>query len=80
LRTERKEVRTMEAILTEITVSSGVLLSALAALVLAFGGILLGYLADQEKAGKRFFWTESSVPGPELRTFLPKEVEMRHAA
>lgn len=70
----------MEGILTELIITPGVYLSAVALLALAFGGILLGYLADQEKAGKRFFWTESTLPGPELRTFLPKEVAMRHAA
>ncbi|MFI5179917.1 MAG: hypothetical protein ACHQPI_00820 [Thermoanaerobaculia bacterium] len=70
----------MEGILTEIIITPGVFLSAVALLAFAFGGILLGYLSDLEKAGKRFFWTESTVPGPELRTFLPKEVEMRRAA
>lgn len=70
----------MEGILTEFTVSPGVFLSALGVLVFAFGGILLGRLADLERAGKRFFWTEQSVPGPEQRTFLPDEVALRRAA
>ncbi|MFI5179915.1 MAG: hypothetical protein ACHQPI_00810 [Thermoanaerobaculia bacterium] len=70
----------MEAILPELEIGLGVCLSALALVVLAFGGILMGHLADLEKAGKRFFWTESPVPGPELRTFLPREVEILHAA
>jgi hypothetical protein len=79
LHPERKEVRTMEAINPELIVGTGVFLSALAILVLAFGGILLGHLADQEKAGKRFFWTESSPSEPELAIFLPKEVAMHRA-
>ena len=70
----------MEAILPELEIGLGVSLSALALVVLAFGGILMGHLADLEKAGKRFFWTESPVPGPELRVFLPREVEILHAA
>ena len=37
------------------------------------------YVAMREKAGKRFFWTDSSLPEPELGTFLPKDVGIRHA-
>lgn len=71
----------MEAILTDyLVLGSGVFLSALVLLLLAIGGVLLGYLADEEKAGKRFFWTESSPPEAELRDFLPREVAVRHAA
>ncbi len=70
----------MEGILTEITVGPGVLLAALALLVMAVEGILLGSLADKEKAGKRFFWTESSSPESELANFLPGDVGMRRAA
>ena len=69
----------MEAILADyLILESGVFLSSLIVLVLAIGGILLGYLADQQKAGKRFFWTESSLPEAELRDFLP--VGVGHAA
>jgi uncharacterized membrane protein len=65
----------MEAILVDyLVLESGVFLSALVLLLLAIGGVVLGYLADQEKAGKRFFWTESSLPEAELRDFLPREV------
>ena len=70
----------MEGILLELENGMGVSVTALAIVVLAFGGILMGHLADMEKAGKRFFWTESPVPGPELRTFLPRDVEIPHAA
>jgi hypothetical protein len=70
-----REVRTMEAILADyLVLESGVFLSSLVLLVLAIGGILMGYLADQQKAGKRFFWTESSLPEAELRDFLPAGV------
>ncbi len=64
----------MEAILPELTVSPGVFISALALLVFAFGGVLLGYLADEQKAGKRFFWSDAPLPEPELKEFLPKGV------
>jgi hypothetical protein len=65
----------MEAILADyLVLESGVFLSSLVLLVLAIGGILMGYLADQQKAGKRFFWTESSLPEAELRDFLPAGV------
>jgi len=70
----------MEGILTEITVGSEVFLAALSLLVLVVGGILLGRLADEEKAGKRFFWTEASPAEPELADFLPKDVGLRRAA
>jgi hypothetical protein len=70
----------MEAILADyLVLESGVFLSALVLLVLAIGGVLLGHLADQQKAGKRFFWTESSLPEAELREFLPKGVGVLHA-
>ena len=70
----------MEGIHTEITVGPGVILASLALLVTAVEGILLGSLADKEKAGKRFFWTESSSPDAELANFLPADVGMRRAA
>ena len=70
----------MEGIITEITVGQGVFLAALALLVFAVEGILLGSLADKEKAGKRFFWTESSPSDSELANFLPREVGLRRAA
>ncbi len=64
----------MEAILPELVVGTGVFISALVLLVLAFGGVVLGHLADQQRIGKRFFWTDSSLPEPELAPFLPKGV------
>jgi hypothetical protein len=70
----------MEGILTELTIGPGVLMAALALLVFALEGILLGSLADKEKAGKRFFWTESSPSEPEQVSFLPSNVGMRRAA
>ena len=42
--------------------------------VLAFGGILMGHIGELQKAGKRFFWTETSLQDPELGIFLPKGV------
>jgi hypothetical protein len=64
-----EEVRTMEAIF----------LSVLVLLLFVIGGFLVNHLADQEKAGKRFFWTESSLPEAELRDFLPRGVGRLHA-
>jgi hypothetical protein len=66
---DEKEVRTMEAIF----------LSVLVLLLFVIGGFLVNHLADQEKAGKRFFWTESSLPEAELRDFLPRGVGRLHA-
>ena len=77
---ERKEVRKMEGIITDFAVSPGVVVSTVALLVFVLEGILLGRLADLEKAGKRFFWTESSPAEAELSNFLPKEVALRRAA
>ena len=71
----------MEGILIDnLVVNSGVFLSALVVLLFAIGGVLVGYLSDVEKAGKRFFWTESSPPEAELRDFLPPEVAGLHRA
>jgi hypothetical protein len=71
----------MEAILESyLVLESAVFLSALVLLLLAVGGVVLGYLADQQKAGKRFFWTESSPPEAELRDFLPRGVGVLHTA
>ncbi|HEX7580532.1 MAG TPA: hypothetical protein VF580_11075 [Thermoanaerobaculia bacterium] len=71
----------MEAILTDyLVLGSGAFFSALVLLALSFGGVLLGYLSEMEKAGKRFFWTESSPPEAELRDFLPREVTSLHRA
>ena len=64
----------MEAILPELTVGVGVFISALVLLVLAFGSVLLGHFADEQKIGKRFFWSDSPLPEPELKPFLPKGV------
>ncbi len=64
----------MEAILPELVVGTGVFISALVLLVFAFGGIVLGHLADQQRIGKRYFWTDASLPEPELAPFLPKGV------
>lgn len=55
-------------------------LSVLVLLLFAIGGVLVSHLADKEKAGKQFFWTESSPPEAELRAFLPREVTVLHAA
>ncbi len=70
----------MEGIFAELEIGLGTSVTALAFLVLAFGGILMGHLADLQKAGKRFFWTEAPVPGPDLRAFLPKELQLLKAA
>lgn len=68
----------MEGMLTEYVVSSGVLLSALALLVLVFGGALLGRLAEEERRGKRFFWAE--WPLPESEPHVPAQRDAMRAA
>jgi hypothetical protein len=79
IRSERKEVRTMEGILIEtVALESGVFLSALALLVLVFGGVLLGRLAEEERTGKRFFWAE--WPLPESEPHVPAELDAMRAA
>ncbi len=56
-----------------------IFLSVLVLLLFVIGGFLVNHLADQEKAGKRFFWTESSLLEAELRDFLPRGVGRLHA-
>jgi hypothetical protein len=68
----------MEGILTDIMVSSGVLLSILALLAIVVGGILLGRLAEEEKKGKEFHWAE--WPLPESESDIPAEGLARRAA
>lgn len=71
----------MEGILTEtFTTGAGVFMSALAILVLAFAGVLLGHLAEEEKTGKRFYWAEWPLPGEEPTASLPEERATLHAA
>ncbi len=70
----------MEGIITDLAVGPGVVVATVAVLAFVLEGILLGRLADLEKAGKRFFWTESSPAEPELANFLPKQVTMPRAA
>ena len=53
-------------------------LIVLGLLLFAIGGVFVSHLADEQKAGRQFFWTESSPPEAELRVFLPREV--LHAA
>jgi hypothetical protein len=55
-------------------------LTILAVLLIAIAWVLVSHLADKEKIGKRFFWTEVSLPEAELRDFLPKGVGAPHAA
>lgn len=69
----------MEGILIEYGVlGSGVFLSALTLLVLVFGGVLLGRLAEEERTGKRFFWAE--WPLPESEPHVPEEFDAQRAA
>jgi hypothetical protein len=68
----------MEAILSEMTVGAGVLLSALALLVAVIGAILLGRLEGEEKTGRRFSWAE--WPLPETEPLVPREDQALRAA
>jgi len=70
----------MEGIILDVVVAeSAVFLSGIVLLLFGLGAILMGYLADQQRAGKRFFWVESSLPEPELSNFLPKGVGIHRA-
>jgi len=69
----------MEAILPNLVVDMGAFFVALVILLFAFGGVLLGHLADQQKIGKRFFWSDVALAEPELAPFLPKGVGVRRA-
>jgi hypothetical protein len=70
----------MEGIITGLAVGPGVVVATVALLVFVLEGIFLGRLADLERAGKRFFWTESSPAEPELANFLPRQETLRRAA
>ncbi|HEU5249628.1 MAG TPA: hypothetical protein VFW15_06535 [Thermoanaerobaculia bacterium] len=67
----------MESILTDyLVLESGAFLGALALLVVVFGGVLLGCLADEERTGKWFSWAE--WPHPESEA--PARGEVQRAA
>jgi hypothetical protein len=69
----------MESILTDyLVLESGAFLGALALLVLAVGGVLLGRIADEERTGKWLSWAEWPLPGAEPG--VPGEGEARRAA
>lgn len=55
----------MEGTLIQYVASAGDLLTGITLLVLVFGGVLLGRLAEDEKMGKRFFWAEWPLPESE---------------
>lgn len=63
----------IETFVSPVTVLSGLVLLAIGAV-----GILLGYLADEEKSGKRIFWAES--PFTDVGEAPAEEVRYRRAA
>jgi hypothetical protein len=46
-------------------------------LAVVVGVVLFGYMAEEEKAGRRFYWAEWPIPGTEETSF---EEELRLAA
>ena len=41
-------------------------------LAVAVGGVLFGYMAEEEKAGRRLYWAEWPIPGTEETSFEEK--------
>ncbi len=70
----------MEGAIYEIgaTVSGFVSLASFVLLVLAVSGIFFGYMAEEEKSGRRLYWAE--WPLPETEEALPENVVRIRAA
>ena len=64
----------MEGILLDVEAFASpiTLLLGLVLLAIGVGGILLGYMSDEEKSGKRIFWAES--PFTDVSEAPPAEV------
>lgn len=62
----------------ETAVSAFVSLSAFVLLVLSVAGICFGYMAEEEKSGRRLYWAE--WPLPETERALPANVVRLRAA
>ena len=70
----------MEGIILELealtTPLAGIV--GLSLLAVVFGIVMLGYTAEEEKAGRRLYWAEWPIPGSEAPS--PEEEEFRLAA
>ena len=69
----------MEGILLELEVLSSPwsIVAGSALLAIAAAAALLGYTAEEERAGRRLFWAEWPIPESEAP---PREEELRLAA
>ncbi len=62
----------------EATVSAFVSLASFVLLVLAISGVFFGYMAEEEKSGRRLYWAE--WPLPDTREATPENVVSLRAA
>ena len=66
LRSERKGVTIMESIaLATEFIGSVAYLGSVALLAFVASGVLFGYMAEEEKSGKRLYWAEWPIPEAE---------------
>jgi len=79
---EGKGVTIMEGIYTNIEFVDSVItfLGAVALLALAIGAVLFGYMAEEEKAGRKLYWAAEPVPGTEEEVLHEEEEPIRLAA
>jgi hypothetical protein len=79
LKSERKEVSTMEGIILglEALTSPWSIIGGVSLLAVGIALMLLGYVSDEERAGRRAFWAEWPIPGSEVS---PRKEELRLAA
>ncbi len=70
----------MEGIADFLVIGTGAYLGVVALLVLVVGGMLLGRLAEEEEAGKRFYWAEWPLPESDSHVTPPGEHKVPHAA
>jgi hypothetical protein len=62
----------LEAMASQLSVIGGVSL-----LAVVIGVVLLGYMSEEEKAGRRLYWAEWPIPGSEVSS---RKEELRLAA
>lgn len=66
-------ILSLEALTSPLSFIGGVSL-----LAVVVGVVLFGHMAEEEKAGRRFYWAEWPIPGTEETSF--EEEELRLAA
>jgi hypothetical protein len=68
----------MEGIILELEalVSPWAIIGGISLLAVVARAVAAGYMAEEEKAGRRFFWAEWPIPGCEETSIEEKKVRL----